>query len=275
MSDDTLNFAPGMTHGAPGLYLTGEDNLRLTTWGALAGAIVTVEGRVIRPDGVLEPFVETDTPNSDRTAKTKIIRRAEGFLTNVTIRVSTGSAIRGHVFALLDIIRGDTGGVVSLGTLCQGYVTNAGRLTWPEGPNEPHAAGFGRIRTIVGTDPAAGVEISETVPAGARWRLQTFGYTFVTDATVANRRPVFTVDDGANVLWEDFVNVAQTATQTVKYRAGATGSAALYDTLAYRMVVPTWFLLAAGSRIRTVTAGLVAGDNFGAPIYSVEEWLEP
>jgi hypothetical protein len=275
MSESPAPLRPGGPPFARGLYLTGEDNLRLTTWGTQANRVVSLEGRTLKPDGSLEPFVETQTPSSDRSAVTSIYPVSEGLLTNLHVRVSTGASIRGHIYAIVELVRGQSGGVLPLGTLLSGYVTSAGRLAWPEGPNEPSPAGFGRIRLITGTNPAAGAEISETVPTGARWKLRTFIYTLVTSAAVANRRPVLTIDDGATTIWESFTNVAQTATQTAKYRAGVGVPFLLYDTLAYHLPLPSDLLLPAAARIRTVTALIDVADDYGAPVYAVEEWLEP
>jgi hypothetical protein len=72
---------------------------------------------------------------------------------------------------------------------------------------------------ISGTNPAAGVEISETSRRARARKLRSFAFTLVASAVVANRTPVLTIDDGANVLFETGTNVAQTASQTVKYRA--------------------------------------------------------
>jgi hypothetical protein len=274
MTTDSPYASPEFAAGAGGLYLTGEDNLRLTTWGALANAIVLVEGRIVNKAGCVEPFSEFDIPNSDRSTHSKIFPVSEGLLTNVQIRVGTGTSTTGTVAALLEIVRGREGGVQPLGTLLQGYANSATRLAWPGAPIASLVAGAGRLRTILGTNPAAGVEISETVPTGARWKLRTFSYTLVASAAVANRLPVLTIDDGANILWEVGNNVAQTASQTAKYRAGVGVPLTTYGALSYLLPLPSELWLAAGSRIRTVTAAIDAGDDYGAPVYTIEEFME-
>jgi hypothetical protein len=273
MSDSPF-LSPLLAAGAGGIYLTGEENFRLTTWGALANAVVTLEGRFVGADGLSLPFAESQIPNSDRSAKTSIFGAREGLLTNMQLRVGTGTSTTGTIAAILEIIRGREGGVQPLGTLLQGYVNSATRLAWPGSPISSLVTGAGRLRTIAGTNPAAGVEISEVVPAGARWKLRTFLFSLVASAAAANRTPVLTIDDGANVLWETGSNVAQTAAQTAKYRAGAGVPFATFGALAYHLPLPADLLLAAGSRIRTVTGAIDVGDDYGAPVYQVEEFLE-
>ncbi len=267
-------FADRELVSAPGLYLTGEDNFRLTTWGALANLVVALEGRYIDCDGNTQPFAEAHIPNSDRSAKTSIFPAREGLLTNLHVRVASGSALVGAVAVLLELVRGREGAVQPIGTLLQGYATSATRLAWPGSGVSALAAGPGRVRVIVGTDPAAGVEIAETVPTGARWRLRTFVFSLVTSAAAANRTPVLTIDDGANVYWETANNINQTAGQTAKYRAGIGVPLATIGALTYQLPLPSDLTLGAGHRIRTVTGALDAGDNYGAPVYAVDEWLE-
>jgi hypothetical protein len=275
MTTDVLKFDPGRTHGAPGLYLTGEDSLRLTTFGALVGATVVVQGRIITPEGALTPFAETHIPNSDRTSKTSVYPLREGFLTTAHLAAGGTLALRGHIFAILEIVRGRDGAIQPLGTLLSDYVTSNGRVAWPGAPIVSCASGPGRLRTIHGADPAAGAEITEIVPANTRWKIRTFNYTLVTSAAVANRRPVLTFATSGDVIWETASNIAQTATQAAKYRAGVGVPFFLYDTLAYHLPLPCDLWLAAGAVISTVTAALDAGDNYGPPLYTVEEWIEP
>jgi hypothetical protein len=265
---------PALVVGNGGLYLTGEDNFRITSWGALAGAVISIEGRIVDCHGKLMPFSYQHVPNSDRSAATQLLAACEGLLTNVHARVSTGTATVGLVGVLLEIVRGSGPTPTPIGTLLQGYITSATRRAWPGSPIAQLVDGAGRIRTILGADPAAGAEISETVPAGARWRLRTFAYTLVTSAAVVNRVPVLTIDDGANIFWEAASNVAQTATQTAKYRAGAGVPLGTFAALAYWLPLPSDLTLQAGCRIRTVTAAIDAGDNYGPPVYQVEELLE-
>lgn len=263
-----LAAAPG------GLYLTGEDSLRLTTWGSLAAAVVVMEGRLVDPDGCMVPLAERHVPNSDRSAASSTFPLREGLLTNVQLRVSSGAAVVGRIAAILEVVRGQTNAVQPIGTLLQGYVPSASRLAWPGSPITPFTSGAGWLRIISGTDPGAGVEISETVPTGARWRLRAFSFALVTSATVANRTPVLTIDDGANVFFETGSNVAQTATLTAKYRAAIGVPLTTFGTTSYNLPLPSDLVLPAGARIRTVTGLLQAGDDYGAPIYAVEEFIE-
>jgi hypothetical protein len=259
---------------SPGLYLTGEDNLRVTTFGGVAGVTVVMEGRLVTPDGRIVPLAERHIPNSNYTAATSIFGLAEGTLTNVQLRASSAGVLGGGVFAILEIVRGGGTNAQALGTLLQGYVTTNARLAWPGSPILPSTAGAGRLRSITGTDPAAGVEISETVPTGVRWRVISFTATLVTDATVANRIPRLQVDDGANVVATVTSTVGQTASVTAAWSWADWGAIPTSLTNANMQPLPANLWLPPGYRIRTLTAAIVAGDNWGAPQYLVEEFIE-
>lgn len=274
MSDPSLFVSPLLAAAAGGVYLTGEDNFRLTTWGSLGSAVVVLEGRIVSPDGCIVALSESQIPLSTRAAKTTIYPAREGLLLNVQLRVGTGTSIGGTVGALLELVRGRDGAVTPIATLLQGYVNSATRLAWPGSPLTPLTSGAGLLRLITGTDPAANVEISETVPTGARWKLRSFRFAFVADANVANRTIVLTIDDGATTLFETSSAVAVTANQTPVYNAAPGLQFFTYGTLAYHLPLPGELWLPAGARIKTVTTNRQVGDNYGAPLYAVEEFLE-
>jgi hypothetical protein len=257
-----------------GLCLTGEENFRLTTFGSLASAVVALEGRLVADDGTIVPLQETQVPNSDRTAKVSIFPAGRGRLTNAQLRVSTGTAINGQVFALLELGRGREGGFQPLVTLIQGYITTTFRRVWPGSLIDSPVAGVGRPRTISGTDPIAGAEMSETVPAGARWLLKTFNVGFVASAAAANRATVLTIDDGANILTQCGTNVIVTAAQLAIYRFGQGLPFLTIGALHYNLPLPLGLLLGPGYRIRTITTNLQAGDDYTAPVYHVEEFID-
>ena len=274
MSDDAPILSRAALVDAGGLYLTGEDNFRLRTFGSVAGLVLALEGRRVQDDGQVVPFAERHVPSSNYLVKEDIFPIGAGLVTNVQLRATTGTPLRGAVYALLEIIRGRDGAVQPLATLLQGYVTANARLAWPGAPIDSSINGAGRVRLITGTNPAPGVEIVETVPAGARWKLRSFRFVLVASAAAANRRPVLTIDDGAAILWETSSAVDQVASQTATYAAGVGVPFFTYGTRAYHLPLPGEFWLPAGARIRTVTALLDAGDDYAAPIYEVEEFIE-
>ena len=262
-----------MLDGPAGLYLTGEDHLRVTTFNGTAGVILAIEARLLDCEGRLVALAETHTPNTDRTSRSTTIRLAEGFLTNLHVRASSGSPLAGSCFVLVELVRGFESSGQLLGTLLQGYASATQRLAWPGSEIAGSTSGRGALRAVVGTDPAAGAEVVETVPAGARWRLASLSLTLVTSATVATRRPVLLLDDGANI----YAAIASVGTQAASLTGGYTWTSGGYGdnnvATANLAALPVDCWLPAGHRFRTSTVAIQAGDNYGAPVYLIEEQI--
>lgn len=273
---DMLSTGIAGPEDAPGnaIYLSGEDNLRIRSFGSLASTVLALEGRLLDLDGNVIPIVETHTPSTDRTMVTTLHTLAAGFLLNLQLRASSAAPRRGQVFAIVEIVRGRLGAVQPLGVIIQGYVQDTTALAWPGALIESSVEGCGVIRSITGTDPAAGAEISETVPTNARWRLIHARALLVTSAVVANRTASWLIDDATNVVIQQYGNFNQAASLTVTYSAGAFGTFGATAGAFIDVALPPDLILPGGFRIRTATLSMDVGDNWGAPQLLVEEWIE-
>lgn len=129
----------------------------------------------------------------------------------------------------------------------------------------------GVIRTVTGTNPAAGAEVSETVPAGKEWRLLSIAVALVTSATAATRRPHLLIDDGTTVSYRRASNATQAASLTQNYVFAGEGPEAAVRGTWVADPLPS-LPLGAGYRIRTSTESIQAGDDYGAPVLLVEEF---
>jgi hypothetical protein len=129
-------------------------------------------------------------------------------------------------------------------------------------------------KIITGTDPGAGAEISVTVPTGKFWQLLSATFSLVTSATVANRRPSLTLDDGTNVFWRwrTGVDIAASLTRAYFFESelNAEVDRIAVDSSLYEPLAPR--LLGQGYRIRTSTTAIQAGDDYGAPLLYVVEY---
>lgn len=275
MTSNELDQAAARAWFSPsGFYVGGEDNLRLRSLNAAAGVLLNCAGRIRGTDGVIRPFSVNQTPNTDRTVASTLSSIGEGWILNLRVAPIAGTPRIGQCWALVELVRGFSGATSVVGTLVSGYVTTNQPLAWPGSPMRGTLEGPGVIRSITGTDPAAGAEVSETVPTGARWRLIAMNVVLGTDATVANRNVTITIDDGVNLVYQGGVNRNQVASTTIGYSFGS-GTGAFGDSLnAVLGSLPAPLVLLPGWRIATSTLGRVAGDNFGAPQLTVEEWLE-
>lgn len=256
------------------LYVTGEDQLRLTVLNALAGVTVTVRGRFEDLEGRVTPFSTALVPASDRTASSVTVRLGTGWLLSANAIVTVGAPLTGQTFALLSLIRGEGTAAIELATLATAYITTAQRAGYPGSPIVSSLDGGGAIRSIAGATPAAGAEISETVPTGARWEVLAFKTDFLASGVAGNRIPHLLFDDGANVYASLGLNNTITAGQ-LRTMTWAQGLPTVFVATSDRAMssLPTNNRLAAGHRIRTASS-LDAADTYLAVRYVVREWLE-
>jgi hypothetical protein len=135
--------------------------------------------------------------------------------------------------------------------------------------------GPGLIRLVTGTNPAAGQEISETVPTNARWKLLGFRFYLGCDGTAATRTVVVLVDDGATAILDFLSATDQTASQNRYYYCFPMGF--LPAAKGSRIDIPLTLapiMMEEGFRLVTATSNFQAGDNYGTPQLYVEEWIQ-
>ena len=255
--------------------LTAAEAIRLTVHNSQTGVVVSVHVRVLHPRQGIVANAYQYTPSADRSADWDDWFIGDGFLLNATAFASAGAPRRGQTFIRLQIVRGQGAARTVLGTLLQGYITENQDLAWPGSPLQGSLEGDGYYRTITGTNPAAGTEITETVPAGARWDLTTFHVILDTSATAINRRPVIALYSGTGLIFEANNPLQVPASSGgVLFWSQGTPLEAAPPTLLGTGPLPTPAILLAGHQILTTTGNLQGGDNYRAPVYTVKEWLE-
>jgi hypothetical protein len=182
----------------------------------------------------------------------------------------------GSVFVRVGIGRGEGQTTTDHAVLIQNYLANAFSLTWPGDKLVNCLEGPGAILSITGTVPGAGADIGQFVPTGARWRPIGMTFGFTASAAVANRAVrIQGADAASNILWQTGGNNVQAAGSNQLYSGGAFGVIGISDTLQEFMIPwPTDARLFAGWRLRTSTIAIQALDQFSAPQFLVEEWIE-
>lgn len=256
------------------LYLTLNDRLYIRSRNSLASVVLRIAGRVLTPEGEIVPFSFSHTPATDRTASFESFQLAEGYLLSAVVFPTTAAPIRGQTFVEIGFVRGTGGAGDVVDVLAKDYVAEAEPLAFPGSPIRSSLEGPGALRSFTGTNPAAGVEVVETVRTNARWRLRSISFPLVTDANVASRRVHLQFDDGTTSFLDTSTVNAQAASLTRIYDCTPGPSTPASANLQIYLSIPQDAMLLAGSRIVTSTTNLLAGDDFGAPELQVEEWLE-
>lgn len=258
------------------LLVTGNDNLRINSWNSVVGVALTIRLRFIDAttgDIVANEFVHT--PNSNRTKATSDFPLSVGFPLNITVFASAGVPLIGQTFVQVQLVRGFTGATLLLATLLQGYVTSVQAIAYPGSPIIGSLEGAGVLRSVVGTTPGAGADITETVPTGARWEVLTMSATFTASVAVANRFPLYQMDDGVQTFYRFGLLAALTASQVraIVWHQGGLG-AVVDQNNSISVPLPVGIRMAAGFRMRTTTTNIDVADQWSLVRYVVREWIE-
>lgn len=279
---DPTTFAlqvPGLD-AAQVLYLTGEDTLLLGVFNSAAGVTVSLTGRFLPvplPGDVQPPRVRVFRhdliPATNRTLSTLTRSLGEGWLVDGAVQVTGGNPAHGQCYAIVSLQRGDTGALQVLSALARDYITANQRLGIVNNEFTGMADGAGALISVTGATPAAGAEISETMPTNTRRELIALRFSLVTSVAVANRFPQLILDDGANELTRIVVSAAEPASQT-NFHSYGQGYPVVTQQTGFLLPLPVNIRLGSGYRIRTNTISLQAADQYSAPQYLVREWIE-
>lgn len=281
--EDALKRSPGaevtldVQHSAPptATYITKDDQLGIMIACSSQPAFgVQVNMRILLPSGKIVQSVWNVQPIQTRTGQTFFYPLPEGFLLSAAVTTPFVNQPR-STFCELILYRGANLNNLQNQILCSGYPAGYQVLSWPLGVNTNSLDTVGNIRSIVGTTPGAGAEISETVPVGAQWFLLAIEFGLTASATVATRVPQVIFDDGTNIFAQVVspVNVTASSSIGLAFAIGLnTGSNVLgvaNNSIPNNLkLMPSW-------RIRTNTGSLQAADQYSSPKYVVEEWLLP
>jgi hypothetical protein len=198
----------------------------------------------------------------------------EGWLLSFAAHVSSATNSSQWYFMQSLVFRGQIPGQpTNPGSLIwQGFLVGFASNGWPGTPAKEITDGPGIIRSITGTLPAAGAEISEVVPNKRRWTLLSLRAQLATSAAVANRFPSYIIDDGVNQFMSIHTNVAEVASTTNAFLL-TPGNQFFNDGQGqFLLPFPALIALKSGFRINTSTVGIQAGDQWSAPQYEVIEW---
>ncbi len=237
-------------------------------------------------NGRLREYTNTLVSTADRAVTSVIFGNMESdgeVIRAIDARVSPATK-RGQTYVVM-AVRDRNG--LDVDELFRDYQYESSNVILDTFVDAGPGGGNGFIHTITGTNPAANVEVSETVPANALWRLLSFtvvlaqGETqtptpnlIIDDGTTANRRIALigATAQGASTtethMWQRHTG----GMLTTSAEQGLTDT----DTLRLKYTTPVDIgFLPEGYRIRTVTSGRGANTDYAAPIFQVEEWIDP
>lgn len=273
---DKVDLSPEFL-SSQAIYLTGEEWLRVTAFNTQAGVTLRIAGRVL-PFGAVHPvpFLDTLTPTSDGLATAKLVALPDGWLFSVMVSVTAGAPSVGQTYVVVELVRGGSANAEAVMVLAADYVTAQVRAAYPGTgvkSTSSYAAGVPVARIITGATPAAGAEVSETVPTGKTWQLVSFHVRLVTSATVATRVPYVVIDDGTTPVFQVPCPATVVANTTVDLFWSAIGAqVADAAVVAHGGMLPVETIITATHRLRTSTGSIQVGDQYSLVRYLVREF---
>lgn len=129
--------------------------------------------------------------------------------------------------------------------------------------------------SYTGTDPALGVEVSETVPAGKTWQVLAIRVTYAVSGTAGARFVTFTIDDGTTQLYRITPHTGSLGTNTqnnFSLIAGIPWGGADPGNSSFLFGLPNPLLMGPGYRFKSLVTNLAVDDNWNAPAFTVLEW---
>lgn len=257
------------------LYIQRDDQIGVLVTSSIAAEVVTFTARLLRADDgqitTIQFVVRVPTAYVSVLAFDAL---SEGYLLSLEATPSAATQ-NGQTFVLCVISRaGSTFPFPAPGAaLVCDYVTNVAPGTWPGGSIRRPTQGPGNPRVITIANPGVGTDWTQTVQVGADWELVSLNAVLTTAAVAGNRQVQLVLDDGATAYFTGPPN-ANLITTTVNTVSGAqlAGPVSVITTDIMLPIPPRNFMRG-GDRIRVLTAGLNAGDQWSAIRLFVREWL--
>lgn len=251
-----------------GIAFAAGDRFDALSYSSIAVSFVT-RLNIVYTDGVRDTYV---IPQNDTSSDRTIVSVAGSILPKngevhgiqlVASGATTTLPSRGRTWVAIQHVRG-----VALENIATGYWTAAGELM--VGVISSSRAGPGWLRSFAGTDRAAGVNVQETVPTNAAWRILSVQVTNAQVTTSPNMG--WSLDDGTNVFFQTN-RLAQTAGQSEVHVVSIMPQQAQDGTSNVQSFPLPDMQLDESFRINTI--GIDANSDFSAPQLYVEEWIVP
>lgn len=259
------------------VYVTVDDQLLVTVNAMFNGNVALITARIMQASGVVVPLHFELTSSGNRGSVSKAFPLIEGYL--LSVGITSGNTANGlnPFYAAASLTRTPFGVLQSAFPLCAGYLSNILAIGWPAWSPRMDTDGQGFPTTNSGlgiTVPGAGAEWIFTVPPFMRVQIKSVSAILTTSAAVANRNVSLVMDDGANIYAAIPSGFSQAASLVDRY-TGMDGASAptLFDGKVC-IPIPSTLIMIAGHRLRSLTTGIDAADQWTAPFLMGNIWLD-
>jgi len=259
------------------LYVDVDDQLIISAASSQASEVVTVNVRLLLPNGRIEDMQFQIRPLSARQVLKQSFSLAQGYILSVSA-VAAVAITRGATFLRIATQRSASGSGNPAQIMFADYVTTQATSAYPNGRVLSSTEGPGLLYGVSQANPAAGADFVVSVPVNARWKVRSLAATYTASAVAANRQVSITVADLTAFKFRGFPLQNIVASQVALISA--------YPVTPYASIVATDFTLplppdlyltgspAFSDVIQSVTVAKDAGDQWSAIRLLVEEWLD-
>lgn len=134
---------------------------------------------------------------------------------------------------------------------------------------------WGEIDLVTTANPAAGADVTETVPAAEMWRIDAITVLFTCGAAAANRQVFAQLETaGGAIIWRAVSTAVAVANDTAQITFGmvvATVQIGVSPNLQTNVGLPDTFALPTNV-VRVSAVNRQAADDFGAAIITRQRW---
>jgi len=258
------------------VYVELVDVLRIVAASSQANEVLTVNYRLLLPNGDVTEGQTSVKISSDRAINIHDEPLAEGFLLSCSCKAAAATT-RGQTFVRIFLVNPVLGPGQPSYMLMADYVTNAMAPAHPNGRVLAPTEGPGWRHSLTVANPGNNTDWSTTFPTNTRSRITSIAFYFNADATAGQRvsRIVFTSSTGVRT-YEAFASapVANTTFITAAGQGVTTITSATFYGLATTLLSLPDSVLSGGGIVRTISTFIGAGDNLNFIGLEVEEWLE-
>jgi hypothetical protein len=277
VSSSAISFAFQGVQPPSILYVDVDDQLVLQSASNQGAEVVTVNVRLLLPNGRLEDMQFVTRPAGTRTPLVQKFSLAQGYILSVSAACAV-AVTRGQTFLRISTQRAASGAGNPAQMLFADYVTTQAASAYPNGRVLSPTEGPGWIHPISSSAPGAGADFVFQSVNNQRLRIIEAFAQLTTSAAVANRNIQIEVLHSASVV--------QILSALASVAASTTANVTLVPLNPYTGVNPNDLLIpippaltlagftGAVGTIQSLTTNLQAGDQWSALTVLVEELLE-
>lgn len=254
------------------VYLSPQDQIKVTSYTDLVQGSQDVSIRLLLPDGQLKLIKNTQLFLPVGSAgMVYLLPPVEGYL--LGLEVLTNAQPPRRCWTVVDLVNGLQSGTTLAGMrLCSGYSTGTVAVCYPYSTNPDSVDGQGALLSVT-TTVGAGLDWALGPVNSVRWKIRMVNAVLNAGAAVASRTPLFYLRDASgNYMGAWNTGAAVTAGQLMRITTGPTFQNGIFGSI-QTAAMPPDLILEIGWTLGVLTAGLQPADQWSGIRATVEQWV--